>query len=280
MKYGICHEHFADQPFDTAIELFADLGYDGVEITPWSVVDAVDSAADDELAAIREGVESAGLDVIGVPRVFSASDTEYHIGHLDPDVRERTVAYLRDVVEFCAAIGGGLVLYGSPVQRNVPDGVSHDRIYENTLDSFRDPALLELLESTDVVLCMEPISPGYSNFITNTAAAVEFVERVEHPKVGVALDGFHLAREDRSPSDCLREAEPYLAHVHSDGDTGRGAADGTLEYGPILETLSEIGYDGYLSLEIHECIFDEVSEPLDPALVAEESLEYLRSLAG
>jgi sugar phosphate isomerase/epimerase len=279
MKYGICHEHFADRPFDAAIDLFAELGYDGVEVTPWPVVDSPRFAPNAETERIRTTIESAGLDVIGVPRVFSAADTEYHIGHPDPDVRERTVAYLRDVVRFCAAIGGGLVLYGSPVQRNVPEDVPHDRIYGNTLESFRDPALLELLESTDVTLCMEPISPGYSNFITDAGAAVEFVERVDHPNVGVALDGFHLAREDRSPSACIREAGPHLAHVHSDGDTGRGAAAGTLEYGPILETLSEIGYDGYLSLEIHECIFDEVSEPLDPAVVAEESLAYLRSLA-
>lgn len=278
MKYGICHEHFADRPFESAIELVADLGYDGVEITPWEVDVSPRSATEAEIESVRGTVESAGLEVVGVPRVFSAADTDYHIGHPEPDVRERTVDYLRDVVAFCGRLGGDLVLYGSPVQRNVPDSVDYETVYERTLRSFRDDDLLAELERAGVVLCMEPISAPYSNFITTAGEAIEFVEAVDHPNVGVALDGFHLAREDRPPAECIRDAGEYLAHLHSDGDTGRGAAAGSLDYAPILDALSGIGYDGYLSLEIHELIFDEVSGSIDPAAIAEESLAYLRSL--
>lgn len=278
MKYGICHEHFADRPFRAAIELFAELGYDGVELTPWELDVSPHSATDREIESVRETVESAGLEIIGVPRVFSAVDTDYHIGHPKREIRERTVEYLRDVVAFCGRLGGNRVLYGSPVQRNVPNSIDYDTVYEQTLRSFRDDDLLTELEEADVVLCMEPISPPYSNFITTAREAVEFVEEVDHPNVGVALDGFHLAREDRPPAECIQEAGDNLAHLHSDGNTGRGAAAGTLDYAPILKALSKVGYEGYLSLEIHELIFDEVSKTIDPVAIAEESLTHLRSL--
>lgn len=278
MKYGICHEHFGDRSFQAAIQLFADLGYDGVELTPWELDVSPRSATDAEIESVRKTVKSADLDVIGVPRVFSADDTNYHIGHPEPEIRERTVEYLRDVVAFCGRLGGDRVLYGSPIQRNVPESRDYDTVYDRTLRSFRNDGLLAELEKSGVVLCMEPISAPYSNFITTAREAIEFVEEVDHPNVGVALDGFHLAREDRPPAECIKEADDNLAHFHSDGDTGRGAAAGTLDYAPILDALSDVGYEGYLSLEIHELIFDEVSETIDPEVIAEESLTYLRSL--
>lgn len=279
MNYGICNEHFTDGTLSQTVHILADMCYDGVEITPWTVVDSPLEADRGTLSRVQETVENAGLDVIGVPRVFAAGDSEYHIGHPDASVRERTGRYLKSIVDLCAAIGGSVVIFGSPNQRSVPDGSDSTTIWRNAVETFSDARLLERLEATDVTLCMEPISPAYTNFITTTAEAIEFAEAVGHPNIGVALDGFHLARESRPVTECIRDASHHLKHFHSDGNTGKGAAEGTLEYGPILGALEEVGYDGYLSLEIHELIFDGEGSTLDPVDTARSSIEYLRSVS-
>lgn len=279
MKYGICNEHFPEASLNETVRLLADLGYDGVEITPWTVVDSPLEANTETLEAVRETVEGAGLEVIGVPRVFAAGDSAYHIGHPEQSVRDRTVRYLGNVVDLCADLGGSVVIFGSPNQRSVPDGTDSTVVRQNAVGTFSDERLLERLEETGVTLCMEPISPAYTDFVTTTTEALDFVEDVGHPNVGVALDGFHLARESRAATECIRDAAESLTHFHSDGDTGRGAAEGSLEYGPILDALEDVDYDGYLSLEIHELIFDDGDSTLDPTAIAESSIDYLRSLS-
>jgi len=279
MNYGICNEHFPDGSLSETVRILAEMGYDGVEITPWTVVDSPLEADRETLNAVRETVENAGLEVIGVPRVFAAGDSEYHIGHPEASVRDRTGRYLASIVDLCASIGGSVVIFGSPNQRTVPEGTDSTTVWRNAVETFSDERLLEQLEATDVTLCMEPISPAYTNFVTTTAEAIEFAEDVGHPNVGVALDGFHLARESRPVTECIRDAFQHLEHFHSDGDTGRGAAEGTLEYGPIVETLKDIGYDGYLSLEIHELIFEGGASTLDAVETARSSIDYLQSVS-
>jgi sugar phosphate isomerase/epimerase len=279
MKYGICNEHFPDWSLSETVHILADMGYDGVEITPWTVVDSPLEADQGTLNTVRETIENAGLDVIGVPRVLAAGDSEYHIGHPEASVRDRTGRYLASIVDLCAAIGGSVVIFGSPNQRSVPDGTDSTTVWRNAVETFSDERLLERLEATGVTLCMEPISPAYTNFVTTTIEAIEFAEDVSHPNVGVALDGFHLARESRPATECIHDASGHLEHFHSDGDTGKGAAEGTLEYGPIVGALDDIGYNGYLSLEIHELIFEGEDSTLDPVDTARSSIDYLRSVS-
>lgn len=279
MKYGICNEHFTDRSLSNTVHILADMGYDGVEITPWTIVDSPLEATPETLNSVRATVEKAGLDVIGVPRVFAAGDSEYHIGHPEAAIRERTGRYLESVVDLCAAIGGSVVIFGSPNQRSVPQGTESTTVWRNAVKTFSDARLLERLEATGVTLCMEPLSPAYTNFVTTTAEAIEFAEDVGHPNVGVALDGFHLSRESRPVTECIRDASQQLKHFHSDGDTGRGAAEGSLEYVPIVSALKDIGYDGYLSLEIHEFIFEGEDTALDPVDTARSSIDYLQSVS-
>jgi sugar phosphate isomerase/epimerase len=278
MKFGMCNEHY-DQPLSEAFDRLAALGYDGVEVTPWTFTDSVRTVATEETRAVREAAASAGLDVIGIPRVFRASDDE-HIGTPDAARRERTVDALRATVECCGAIGGDVVVFGSPNQRSVPDGVDREAVWDNAVESFADPDLLAALERTGVTLCMEPLSAPHTDFVTTTDEAVAFAEAVDHPNVGVCLDGYHLASEDEPIPDLLRRAAPHLAHFHADNTEGRGPRHGTVDYGPIVETLRAVGYDGYASLEIHADILSSGPFEGDTDEIARDSIAFLRSVFG
>ncbi|WP_276259104.1 sugar phosphate isomerase/epimerase family protein [Haloglomus litoreum] len=278
MQFAMCNEHY-DRPLSETFDRLAALGYDGVEVTPWTFTDSVRTVDDGETAAVRKAAASAGLDVVGIPRVFRAGDDE-HIGSPDPAVRDRTVDALRATVECCAAIGGDIVVFGSPNQRSVPEGVDEAVAWEHAVASFSDPDLLETLRETGVTLCMEPLSPPHTDFVTTADEAIAFAEAVDHPNVGVCLDGYHLAAEADPIPDVLRRAAPHLAHFHADNTEGRGPRHGTVDYGPIVETLRAVDYEGYVSLEVHADILGDEPFTLDTDEIARDSIAFLRETFG
>ncbi|MBI2940189.1 MAG: sugar phosphate isomerase/epimerase [Chloroflexi bacterium] len=69
--------------------------------------------------------------------------------------------------------------------------------------------------------------------------------------------------------ELMRSAAPYAAHFHANDASLRGPGYGLTDFVPIFQTLTEIGYAGYVSVEA-------VDNSSDPATVARESLRYMR----
>lgn len=278
-KFGMCNEHFGYRSLKDDFEALATHGYDGVEVTPWTFTDDVTSVTETEIADVRRAASEADLEVIGVPRIFWA-EADHHLSADDEAIRERTLTYLVDVVDLCDGLGGDIVLFGSPNQRNVPNGMSPERAWDRAVELFRRPRLTDRLERGDVTLCMEPLSPKYTDFVTSADEGLAFVEAVDHPNVGLSLDGFHLAAESEPAADILRRDGHELHHFHADNTAGRGPRHGDLEYGPVVEALQDIAYDGYVSIELHADILPLPGDNVefDPDRVASDSIEFLREV--
>jgi sugar phosphate isomerase/epimerase len=78
----------------------------------------------------------------------------------------------------------------------------------------------------------------------------------------VLLDVGHVNVGGEDPSDSVRKAREYLAHVHihdNDGtkDQHLVPGDGKIDFAPIVKALREVGYDGYVSAELEQGEGDE-----------------------
>jgi sugar phosphate isomerase/epimerase len=126
---------------------------------------------------------------------------------------------------------------------------------------------------------------GSDAFVNNLDTALTLVERCGEPNIGVCLDVFHYYKGPSKPEDLDRLTKSNLAHVQvcdvagvprelmADADRVLpGEGDFRLE--PLMARLREIGYDGYVSLEMNNPVLWQ----LPPGQVADAGVKALRRL--
>jgi sugar phosphate isomerase/epimerase len=69
----------------------------------------------------------------------------------------------------------------------------------------------------------------------------------------------------------IRESWPHFAYFHANDRNLKGPGFGEVDFIPIAAALREVGYDGYVSVEVFN--FDE-----GPEQIATKSLEYLHAV--
>ena len=97
------------------------------------------------------------------------------------------------------------------------------------------------------------------------------VRELDHPNFRLMLDVKSMCSEDRSPAQIIREFAPLVDHFHANDANRRGPGFGNTDFRPIAAALREVGYQGYVSVEV----FDYTP---DPETIARESLRHLKEV--
>ena len=268
MKFAICNEIFRDWKIEDTLAYAAKLGYRGVEIAPFTLANSVTEIATSERQRIRDAAAQNKIQIAGIHWVLVKPEGLY-INHLDESIRKRTARYFCELVDFCADLGGKVMVVGSPKQRNIMAGVSSEQAREWAHGTFRDA--VAMAEQRGVIICFEPLAPAETNFINTAAEALEFVQRLPSPAFKIILDTKAMCSQQKPIPQIIRESRPHFAHFHANDKNLKGPGFGDVDFRPIASALKEVGYDGFVSVEVFN--FDEGAET-----IAAKSLEYLRTV--
>lgn len=249
MKFAICNETFRDWPMDKAFAFAAECGYTGIEIAPFTLATRVTDITPQQRAEVRRAADAAGLQVIGLHWLLAKTEG-IHLTSPDSDQRRRTADYLAELARCCAELGGRIMVFGSPQQRNLAPGVGRAQGMQYAAEVFL--RLLPVLEETGVTVALEPLGPEETNFLVTTAEAVELAERIGSPQVRLHLDCKAMATEAVSAPSLIREHRKLLAHFHANDPNRQGPGFGKLDFGPIFQALGEIDYTGWVSVEVFD----------------------------
>ncbi len=266
MRYAICNETFEGQDHARVCETVADLGYQGLEIAPFTVAACVTDLSAERRRELRRQAEACGLAVIGLHWLL-ARTTGLQLTSADAGVRKATADYLVELARCCQDLGGKLLVFGSPAQRRIPAGATREQAAEFALDTFARAA--GGIERSGVTLCLEPLSPPEADFVNTAAEAVALLDRLAHPSFRLHLDVKAMSTEDAPAPDLIRRYAARTAHFHANDPNLRGPGFGATDFVPIFRALRESGYPGWVSVEV----FDY--RP-DPVTIARESLRYMR----
>jgi sugar phosphate isomerase/epimerase len=270
MKISICNELFQGWPIEKVFDYAAQLGYDGVEIAPYTLADSVTEVSPLKRKAIGRAAEKSGVEIVGLHWLLVKPEG-LSINHPDEIIRIRTQEYIEALIHFCADIGGKLLLHGSPHQRTVKEGWNFLHSWDYAKETFR--ACLETAQKRNVTYCIEPLTKANTNFINTVNEALRLVKEIRHPNFKMMFDCRSAAAQEKSITEALIRAldSRMLRHVHVNDATGRGPGFGETQFTPILKTLVKNGYKGYISVEVFE--FDP-----DPQTIASRSLGYLKGI--
>lgn len=265
MKLSICNEMFEGMEIEEICGRVAEIGYDGLEIAPYSLHDDVRLMSEEARQRVRRALSSEGLQCAGLHWLLTKPEG-LHIGSPDDAVRHRTVDYLAALAEFCAFLGGQDMVFGSPKSRDVPPGADRAEYWQRAKDTMR--AAGERAYEVGAVIAMEPLARSISNFLNHASEVRRFVREVNHPGVLMMVDCYSMGDEAIPRGQVIRESRGLIAHVHANDTTRREPGTGTLDFGEVICALKEVGYEGWVSLEVFEI------DP-DPLTMARRAYELM-----
>lgn len=267
MKFGICSEIFKDwNDITRTVNYVKETGYDGLEIAPFTFAQYVTDIPGATRKEIVRAGEAAGLDILGIHWVLVGPDG-MHLTTADDATRARTAEYIRDLARFCGDIGGKVMIFGSPKQRNIEEGMPYEKAFDNAVEVFE--SALPTCEEHGVTICMEPLHSNETNFCQSADETVTLIERIAHPNFQLLLDTKAMTDEPAGRPGTIKKHAKYLAHYHANDANLEGPGFGDVDFGPIFDALRTIDYDKYVSVEVFK--FDP-----GPEAIATRSLEYMR----
>ena len=253
---GLAHHRVLD-----ALELLADLGYEGVALTPDAGRLDPDHLDPAEVRAVRARAEELGL-ALAVEtgaRFLVDPRRKHHPTLLDGEVRERArrADFLRRSIDLARDLGAGVVSIWSGVSPDGSRARDRGRAVEQRWEHLV-AGLVPLLDHAAAAGVRIGFEPEPGMFVERPDEYAELVRRLgaRGDELGLTLDVGHLVATDDLPvGRAIRAHGARLVHVHLD-DCPRGVHEhrlfgaGDLDLGEALNALLEVGYSGLAAVEL------------------------------
>lgn len=258
---GIISMQFTRPFTNAALPLLARtraLGFDFIELLVPEPEDGLDAA---ELRRICDG---EGLDIVLAARV----NLQRSVASDDAAARQGGLDYLKYCIEAADRLGAQIIggpLYGEPLvfAGRPPHPWGDDQITARAARTIEGLArVAPLAASAGKVLALEPLNRFETDIANTTAQAIELVDSVGSPGLGIVLDTFHMNIEERSIPDAIRAAGPRLVHFQANENHRGFPGTGNMDWTAIMRALAQIGYGGPVSLEPFRREDDRVALPI------------------
>jgi sugar phosphate isomerase/epimerase len=248
----------ANHDLVVAIQLLADIGYQGVAITlDHAVLNPYSEQSGAQLDRVAAVLEQHNLRcVIETGARFLLDPSTKHEPTLvtaDSAARSRRIDFLSRAIDIAASLHAHCVSLWSGV---VHDGAGDREAFSRLIDGLTQ--VLAHAEGKNVVLAFEP-EPGMLVDTLDRYADVlkELTDkRIDNSRLRLTIDIGHLHCQSEVPiADKIRCWQDRLSNVHIE-DMRAGVhehlmfGEGEIEFQPVIAALSEIGYAGLINVEL------------------------------
>ncbi|MDX1376276.1 MAG: sugar phosphate isomerase/epimerase family protein [Burkholderiales bacterium] len=271
MRIALCNEVIAPMPFPAQCAYAAELGYDGLEVAPYTLSEEPHRMGAAQVAVARAAAEEAGIAITGLHWLL-IRPAGLSISAKDDAVRRRTRDVMYALVDLCAALGGRYLVHGSPQQRRLEAGETREAATARARECFA--AVAERARQAGVTYCVEPLAPDATPLINTLEEAAALVESIGSPALRSMLDCSAAGRAEQASLPELVERwvpRGMIAHVQVNDRNRRGPGQGEQTFAPLFAALRRTGYAGDVAVEPFDYVPDGPS-------AAARAIGYLRGI--
>lgn len=294
MKFAICNETFQDRPFSQQCETAAALGYTGLEIAPFTIAPQQDATRLDVSYGeyLLETAQFHGLEIVGLHHILTQTEhlndgKGFHLTSPDEQIRQATVKYVKHLADLCYGMEGKVLVWGSPLQRNLAEDWSLDDAAHRAAELLRE--LAEYCQPLGITIAIEPLGHPETNFLTSARETSILLNLVNHPHCQLCLgvrsmtyELDHATPGTPTPpgiSPTREQVEGYmgelvkyhrkrLIHFHANDYNLLGPGMGLVDHTMVANALRECSYQDWISVEVFKY------EP-SPNEIGRQSMDYL-----
>jgi len=236
LRYSLASCMYGTLPLADILPEAAKIGADNIDLWP-----------------AKHGNQREQLDAMGVEPYLALCDehdvttsiiTRYDLGPFN----------LRDEMAVAETLGAGIIVTGStkPADDERAGAAAFAEAMKPHLEKAAEHGVRIAIENHGNALVHSPDSIRYA------------ADALDSPHAGIALAPYHLPQDPVLIADLIRDLGPRLAHFYA-WEHGHGCHDplpkalemqqlpgyGPLDFGPVLEALADISYEGLTTIFMH-----------------------------
>ena len=184
-------------------------------------------------------------------------------GFNNPKYHPMVIKATRDAIDAAADNGYASVIAFTGFSAKDPDDPNSDHFTleegaANCVKGFKQ--VIGHAEKRGVNICLEMLNtrddsdpmkghPGYQG--DGTDYCIDIIQQVGSERMKLLFDIYHVQIMDGDVIRRIRQYKDFIGHVHTAGNPGRGELDASqeIQYPAVMNTLVDVGYDGYVGHE-------------------------------
>ena len=253
------HNWMRAEPIEVTIARLAKCGYDAIEISG--------EPEKYDTKHVRKLLTDHGLTCWGSVTLMLG---DRDLLAMDEKKRAMSVKYVKDTITMVKELGGEeITIVPSTVGKIAAQG-NPDEEWSWAVASLKQ--CYEHGKKEGVKLALEPLNRFETYFLNRHDQALALANAVG-PDCGICLDTFHLNIEEKDMLGAIRAAKGKLVDFHVADNNRLACGMGALDWGKIIGTLKEIGYNGALTVEFVAPVDRTPANPFPGSLETGENSE-------
>ena len=252
---------------EEAMRLTAEIGFDGIELAAWRP----HAWPRDLDATRRQEMNSLARQYHLAYSAICMVQVNYNIASPIEAERRDSLDYIEECIDLAADLECPTVVVGGgwSVQ-------PHQRLaaWEWAVECLCKAA--RYAHKRGILLALENINRQRADVVVSIDNMLEMIREIDSPSIRPMLDFYHLHLEGEDPLQAIRRLGKDLTYAHFldarlANRSRQVLGKGELPLDTILSTLVEVGYNGWLCVEIWGD---------DPVDIGKQTIHYYRNLKG
>lgn len=248
MKLAISNIAWPAERDAEVADLLAELQVTAIEVAPTKIHSDPTAATDRELDAYRAFWNERGIAIVAAQALLFGKPELTLFD--DAAVRDKTLAYLKEIVRVCGRLGCRALVFGSPKNRRV-GSLAPATAWNAAVEFFGRLGEAAFACDTTIVMEANPTEYG-ADFITRADEAAALVAAVDHPGFRLHLDSACMTMAGDEPERMIPQFAPLPAHYHISEPQLAPIGSGGVEHARFAAALRAIGYAGWASIEMRQ----------------------------